>query len=280
MPSSKRVRTNREFNSAAVIEATGFPSPERCRRCIVNNTKCIVSSDVYRCSQCIRSHLLCSLASNKRFNVACEAYRSLAREISGARRRVQEAIAHLDVLERKWEHSVEHGLSRNCQSKALSSLELSGPSAIDCWQDSSFVAEDFPEGNTSSTLECSQDSSFVAEDPFEGNTSSSPSNSIPVPSSPYFSPITVSAPDDRLTSERTPVEYRAPLPAANSVTDPAPIFHDLSFLESEFPPIFQDSSPGPVGVSASLNAFHPPFNPGVDVFNDESLLPFLYRVNN
>jgi len=198
MPSSKRVRTNREFNSAAVIEATGFPSPERCRRCIVNNTKCIVSSDVYRCSQCIRSHLLCSLASNKRFNVACEAYRSLAREISGARRRVQEAIAHLDVLERKWEHSVEHGLSRNCQSKvtsscelllstnvanilsqALSSLELSGPSAIDCWQDSSFVAEDFPEGNTSSTLECSQDSSFVAEDPFEGNTSSSPSNSIP-----------------------------------------------------------------------------------------------------
>ncbi|KAN0067274.1 hypothetical protein V8E54_014537 [Elaphomyces granulatus] len=259
MPSSKRVRTNREFNSAAVIEATGFPSPERCRRCIVNNTKCIVSSDVYRCSQ--------SIDALNAFVHICYA-RWLQTSV----------LTSLDVLERKWEHSVEHGLSRNCQSKALSSLELSGPSAIDCWQDSSFVAEDFPEGNTSSTLECSQDSSFVAEDPFEGNTSSSPSNSIPVPSSPYFSPITVSAPDDRLTSERTPVEYRAPLPAANSVTDPAPISHDLSFLESEFPPIFQDSSP--VGVSASLNAFHPPFNPGVDVFNDESLLPFLYRVNN
>jgi hypothetical protein len=62
------------------------------------------------------------------------------------------------------------------------------------------------------------------------------------------------------------------------VTDPAPIFHDLSFLESDFPPVFQDSSP--VGVSASVNAFNPPFNPCVDVFNDENLLPSLYSVNN
>jgi hypothetical protein len=124
MPSSKRVRTTQDFNSAAVIEATGFPSPERCRRCTLNNTRCTVSSDVYRCSQCTLLHLSCSLVSNKRFNVACEAYRSLAREISGARRRIQEAIAHLDVLERKWEHSVEHGLSRNCQSKVTSSCEL------------------------------------------------------------------------------------------------------------------------------------------------------------
>jgi hypothetical protein len=153
--------------------------------------------------------LSCSLVSNKRFNAACEAYRSLAREISDARRRIQEAIAHLDVLKRKWEHSVEHGLLRNCQSKvtfscdlllsmnvanilsqALSSLELSGPSAIDYSQDSSFVAEDLPEGNTSSTIDCSQDSSFAAEDLSEentsddedlseGNTSSFPSNSIP-----------------------------------------------------------------------------------------------------
>jgi hypothetical protein len=34
--------------------------------------------------------------------------------------------------------------------QAASSLEFSGPSAIDCSQDSSFSAEDFPEGNTSS----------------------------------------------------------------------------------------------------------------------------------
>ena len=42
MPSSKRVRTNQDFNNAAVIEATGFSSPERCPRCTLNNSSCIV----------------------------------------------------------------------------------------------------------------------------------------------------------------------------------------------------------------------------------------------
>jgi hypothetical protein len=71
------------------------------------DSPCWVYSKVFRCSYCIRMHLSCSLASNKRFDAVCQD--SLAREISNARRRLQADVTLLNDLERRWEYPLEYG---------------------------------------------------------------------------------------------------------------------------------------------------------------------------
>jgi hypothetical protein len=108
--SFSRARTNQDVNSSAVIEVTGFPSPEKCHRCLLSNHPCWISSNLnLRCSYCTRMHVSCSLVSNKQFDTACEQFRSLAGEISCARQLLQADIIRLNDLERRWEHFVEHG---------------------------------------------------------------------------------------------------------------------------------------------------------------------------
>lgn len=107
----------------------------------------------------------------KQFDTACEQFRSLAGEISCARQQLQANITRLNDLERRWEHFVEHGFPQDTPN-----LESSGPLAIDRSQNSSSFAEGFP-GGTSSAFSYEFDS-------------------VPVPSSPNYSPIRASARDD------------------------------------------------------------------------------------